>query len=192
MDMSLFGVGGMTGSQTENAGSPTQWDITEDDMAELPDPDSADEAPEDERETGSRSGVNKGNSAHGCTGAHPGNLKPATQPIHEVKKRKATNDFAEIAQAEELSRQKDFELRKARISKKCAKEITKQADIAYKVLKLKDKAEQRRDRAERLRLFELHESRGMGGIGHPANPVMQDMSGTSSLDSFSFLPHASI
>jgi hypothetical protein len=193
MDMSTFtdGLGAASEEeQEEAAGSPTRWGI-ENDESELP---SNDEA--DEREDGEEDGkpdsdkgkkkcsmMNKEVSKLGRTGAMPGKSKPATRPAKETKKKRKADEFADIAEAEELTRQRQLELARAKVE---AKQATKQAEYAYKMQKMLDKKERRQEkneeRAEKMRFLRLREERGLGmGIPTGIHTATSGGSGRSSL-----------
>jgi len=57
-------------------------------------------------------------------------------------------DFAEVAEAEAVTRQKELELAKATVDKDRAKLEVKAAETAYKMQKLQDKIAKRKERAE--------------------------------------------
>lgn len=101
---------------------------------------------------------------NGKTAARPGKSKPASRTLKEQRKKRKFEDFAEVAEAEELTRQKELELAKARMDKEKAKAEVKAAESAYKLQKLKDKMEQRKEKAEeraaKLRLLEYRQSQG--------------------------------
>ena len=204
MDMSTFtdGLGAASEEEGEEeaAGSPTQWGI-ENDESELPSNDEADGGEDGEdggkpdkgkgKEQGSM--MNKEVPKLGRTGAKPGKSKPATRPAKENKKKRKADEFADIAEAEELTRQWQLELARAKVE---AKQATKQAEYAYKMQKMLDKKERRKEkneeRAEKMRLLWLREERGlgMGGMGIPAvGTGMHTATSRSGGSSLSLTPH---
>jgi len=56
------------------------------------------------------SAMNKEVPKLGRTGAKPGKSKPATRPAKESKRKCKADEFADIAEAEELTRQQQLEL----------------------------------------------------------------------------------
>ncbi|KIM82048.1 hypothetical protein PILCRDRAFT_8279 [Piloderma croceum F 1598] len=166
MDMSTFtdGPGAASEEEEEEAvGSPTQWGI-ENDESELPSDDEADEGEdgEDGGKPDKGKGKEKGFTMNGevpklgRTGAMPGKSKLATRPAKENKKKRKADEFADIAEAEELTRQRQLELARAKVE---AKQATKQAEYAYKMQKMLDKKERRQEkneeRAEKMRFLRL-------------------------------------
>jgi len=169
MDMSTFtdGLGAASEEEEEEVavGSSMQWGI-ENDESELPSNNEADEGEDGEdggkpekgkgKEKGSM--MNKEIPKLGRTGAMPGKSKLATQPAKENKKKRKADEFADIAEAEELTRQRQLELARAKVE---AKQATKQAEYAYKTQKMLDKKERRKEkneeRAEKMRLLRLRE-----------------------------------
>jgi hypothetical protein len=190
MDMSTFtdGPGAVSEEEEEEAaGSPTQWGI-ENDESELPSDDEADEG-EDGGKPDKGKGKEKGSTMNGevpklgRTGAMPGKSKPATRPAKENKKKRKADEFADIAEAEELTRQRQLELARAKVE---AKQATKQAEYAYKMQKMLDKKERRQEkneeRAEKMRFLRLREERGLGmGIPSGIHAATSGGSGRSSL-----------
>jgi len=102
----------------------------------------------------------------GHTGAMPGKSKPATRPAKENKKKRKADEFADITEAEELTRQCQLERARAKVE---AKQATKQAEYAYKMQKMLDKKERRKEknkeRAEKMHLLRLQEEQGLGMVG---------------------------
>jgi len=82
--------------------------------------------------------VNKEVSKLGWTGAEPGNSRLATQQVKENKRKCKVDKFTDIAEAEELTRQRQVELAKMKVE---AKQATEQAEYAYKMQKMVDKME---------------------------------------------------
>ncbi|KIM92142.1 hypothetical protein PILCRDRAFT_249 [Piloderma croceum F 1598] len=132
MDMSMFmdGLGAASEEEEEEAaGSPTQWGI-ENDESELLSNDEADEGEDGEdggkpdkgkgKEKGSI--MNKEVPKLGCTSAMPGKSKLATWPAKENKKKHKADEFADITEAEELTKQHQLELARAKVE---AKQATK-------------------------------------------------------------------
>ncbi|KIM78692.1 hypothetical protein PILCRDRAFT_10917 [Piloderma croceum F 1598] len=193
MDMSTFtdGPGAASEEEEEEAvGSPTQWGI-ENDESELPSDDEADEGEdgEDAGKPDKGKGKEKGSTMNrevpklGRTGAMPGKSKPATRPAKENKKKRKADEFADIAEAEESTRQHQLELARAKVE---AKQAMKQAEYAYKMQKMLDKKERRQEkneeRAEKMRFLRLREERGLGmGIPAGIHAATSGRSGRSSL-----------
>jgi hypothetical protein len=172
MDMSIFGAVSDhneqeeegEGEEEEEAGSPTRWGIENDDMGLLSDDEGANEGgSEDGGKPEKAVMANKEVSKLGRTGAKPGNSRPATRPVKENKRKRKIDKFTDIAEAEELTRQRQLELAKAKVE---AKQATKQAEYAYKMQKMEDKMERRKqkneERAAKMHLLRLREERGMG------------------------------
>ncbi|KIM72023.1 hypothetical protein PILCRDRAFT_16506 [Piloderma croceum F 1598] len=193
MDMSTFtdGPGAASEEEEEEAlGSPTQWGI-ENDESELPSDDEADEGEdgEDGGKPNKGKGKEKGSTMNGevpklgRTGTMPGKSKLATRPAKENKKKRKADEFADIAEAEELTRQRQLELARAKVE---AKQATKQAEYAYKMQKMLDKKERRQEkneeRAEKMHFLRLREERGLGmGIPTGIHAATSGGSGGSSL-----------
>jgi len=85
---------------------------------------------------------------NGKTAARPGKSKPAGRAPKEQRKKRKLEDFAEVAEAEEVTHQKELELAKATVEKDRAKLDVKAAETAYKMQKLQDKIAKRKERAE--------------------------------------------
>ena len=66
----------------------------------------------------------------GQTGARPGSFQLATQPTKENKKKHKVDVFANVVEAEEVTRQKELDLAKAKVEVQQARMATKQAEIA--------------------------------------------------------------
>ena len=82
------------------------------------------------------------------TGTRPGTSKPATHTPKEWTKKRKVTDFVELAGAEEMTRQKELEVAKARAEVDKAKLEARKAETAYKTQKLADKAAKRKERAD--------------------------------------------
>ena len=205
MDMSTFtdGLGAASEEEEEEvAGSPTQWGI-ENDESELPSNDEADEGEngEDGGKLNKGKGKEKGSMMNeevpklGRTGAMPGESKSATQPAKENKKKRKADESADIAEAEELTRQRQLELARAKVE---AKQATKQAEYAYKMQKMLDKKERHKEknkeRAEKMRFLRLREERGLGmGIPTGIHVATSRFGGSSlSLTSHNTSIHSSL
>jgi hypothetical protein len=155
MDMSIFtdGPGAASDRNDEygrEAASPTRWGI-EDEGAGLPI--EGEEANEHEvsEDSGKPDRCNKGQddtankqvAKLGRTGTKLGNSRPATRrPVKENKKRKV-DKFADIAEAEQLTRRRQLELAKMKVE---AKQATKQTEYTYKMQKMLDRKERRQER----------------------------------------------
>ena len=113
---------------------------------------------------------------NGKTATRPGKSKPAGRAPKERRKKRKLEDFAEVAEAEEVTRQKELELAKATVDKDRAKLDVKAAETAYKMQKLQDKIAKRKERAEekatKLRLLEFRQTHGfmMSGVAAPPKP----------------------
>jgi hypothetical protein len=111
----------------------------------------------------------------GKTAARPGKSKPADRGVKEQKKKRKLEDFAEIAEAEEVTRQKELDLAKATVEKDRAKLEAKAAETAYKMQKLQDKIAKRKERAEekatKLRLLEYRQTHGFTMSGPMVPPA---------------------
>lgn len=112
------------------------------------------------------------NLAIGRTSAKPGNSRPAERPTKEKTKRKA-DDFAGIAEAEEVTKQTQLDVQRVKFETKKAKLSMEETKIAYKMEKLKHREarrqEKKEERAIKLRIFHQREQQGMGGM-HPVTP----------------------
>lgn len=106
----------------------------------------------------------------GKTAAHPGTSMPATKAPKENKKKPKLEEFAEIASAEELIRQKELDLAKARAEVKKVKMKVKTTEMAHKTQKLADKAVQQKEKADKkaikLCLFKLSQHKIHSGYNH--------------------------
>jgi hypothetical protein len=113
---------------------------------------------------------------NGKTAARPGKSKPAGRAPKEQKKKRKLEDFAEVAEAEEVTRQKELEFAKATVEKDRVKLEVKAAETAYKMQKLQDKIAKRKERAEekatKLRLLEFRQAHGFTTPGVAAPPKL--------------------
>ena len=145
IDMDMFGGGsnaeGNASPQSGNDGVP--GDVTSDD-----------DDRDDRGTQGTDGGLNKGGTdsvaskSAGKTAARPGTSKLVTRAPKETKKKRKLEEFAEIASAEELTRQKKLDLARARAEEKKAKMEAKTAEIAYKTQKLAEKVARRKEKAD--------------------------------------------
>ena len=108
-----------------------------------------------------------------------------TWPVKENKRKCKAGHCSNITGVEELTRQRQLELAKAKVE---AKQATKQAEYAYKMQKMLDKNERCKERiqerAEKMCLLQLCEEQGMG------ISLCNGMSGMCTIGSNSFLtPH---
>ena len=183
MNMTSF-LDGPDRLDDDEIGSPTRWGIADEDSVDSDEGDGSD----DGRQTKGKdeAGASRKEAKLGRTGARPGSSRPATRPTKENKKRKV-DAFADVAEAEEITRQKQLDLAKAKVEAQKAKMATKQAEIAYKTQKMADRTERwrekNRERAAKLHLLQLREQRGMGSTNHPTNfgDLHAAASGSSSL-----------
>jgi hypothetical protein len=187
IDIDIFG-GGNNGEGNESTQSGN------DDG--LGDPTSDDDDRDDGGTRGTDSGPNEGGAdsvasvrskSAGKTAARPGTSKPVTRAPKESKKKRKLEEFVEIASAEELTRQKELDLARARAEEKKAKMEAKTAEMEYKTQKLAEKAARRKEKADekavKLRLFELSQHRIPSGYNHspPFSSQPPFMPGSASL-----------
>jgi len=164
IDMDMFGEGSNAeGNESPQSGNDDlPGDLTSDDA---------------DREDGSMwkgGGTNSVASVRsksaGKTAACPGTSKPATRAPKENKKKWKLEEFVEIASAEELMRQKELDLARARAEENKAKMEAKTAEMAYKAQKLAEKAARQKEKADKkaikLRLFELSQHKIQSGYNH--------------------------
>jgi len=117
----------------------------------LSDPTSDDDDRDDGGSRVTDSGLNESGTdfiaskSAGKTAARPGTSKPATRAPKESKKWKL-EEFAEIASTEELMRQKELYLARARAEEKKVRMEVKTAEMAYKTQKLAEKAAQQKEK----------------------------------------------
>lgn len=116
---------------------------------------------------------NEAKKSTGKTAARPGSSKPATRTPKENKKKRKMDEFVEIAGAEEVTRQKELDLARARAEEKKAKMEAKTAEMTYKTQKLAEKSARRKEKAEekatKLRLLEIRQRTGTAaGITNPS------------------------
>ena len=165
MDMSIFTDGrGAASDHNDEEGGEEANSLNDDN--ELQSDDGGDESEDselDKRKGKETDGMaNKEVAKLGRTGAKPGNSRPTARPVKEKPKKRKADEFANIAEAEELTRQKQLELARAKVE---AKQAMKEAEYAYKMQKIVERRERRKardeERAERLRLLRLREERGM-------------------------------
>jgi hypothetical protein len=108
------------------------------------------------------------------TAARSGKSKPAGRVPKEQKKKRKLEDFAEVAEAEEVTHQKELELAKAMVDKDRAKLEVKAVEMAYKMQKLQDKSAKRKERAkEKASKLCLLEYRQAQGFTMPSIPALQ-------------------
>lgn len=104
----------------------------------------------------------------GRTSAKPGNSRPAERPTKSSTKKRKADEFATIAEAEEITKQSQLDVQKVRIETKKAKLSVEEMKLAYKMEKLRQKEarrqEKREERAIRLRILQQREQQGLGGI----------------------------
>ncbi|KIM77328.1 hypothetical protein PILCRDRAFT_12146 [Piloderma croceum F 1598] len=169
------------------------------DESELPSNDEADEG--EDGEDGGKPDKGKGKEKDsmmnkevpklGHTGAMPGKSKPATWPAKKNKKKHKADEFADITEAEELTRQHQLELARAKFE---AKQAMKQAEYAYKMQNMLDKKERHKEkneeRAKKMHLLWLREEQGLGMVGMGI-PTGMHAAGTSrsSISSLSLTLH---
>jgi len=158
----------------DGIGSPTRWGIVDDDSVDS-DENMGGDGSDDGRQTQGKdkAGTSSKEAAKlGRTGARPGSSRPATRPTKENKKKRKV-EFADVVEAEEVTRQKGLDLAKAKVEAQQARMATKQAEIAYKTLKMTDRTERwrekNRERTMKLHLLQLREQRGMGSTDHPTH-----------------------
>jgi hypothetical protein len=170
-DMSSF-LDGADRNDDDRVGSPTPWGIVEEDMDLPADGDDADEGKlkwRQQQEEQSRSQRHGDIRSFQTRSNRPGNSKPAMRPTKDNKKPKA-DEFADIVEAEEVTRQKQLDLAKAKIETKWAKAEAKKAELVYKTQRMVDRSERRKEKAqERAAKIQLREERGMGIMGRPIN-----------------------
>jgi hypothetical protein len=129
MDMSVFTDGPAATSDRNQeeveveeveAGSPTRWGMVNGDES-LPSGDD-EGGSEDGGGLGpdNRPGKNNKVAKLGRTGAKPGSSRPATRPVKENQRKRKVDDFSNIAEAEELTRQRQLELAKAKVEAKAS------------------------------------------------------------------------
>jgi hypothetical protein len=103
-----------------------------------------------------------GNSATDIDAICPGKSKSTSHAPKEQKKKRKLEDLAEVAEAEEVTCQKELELAKATVDKDRAKLKVKAAETAYKMQKLQDKIAKRKERAKekasKLCLLKYHQT----------------------------------
>jgi len=195
MDMSVFTDGPAATSDRNQeeveveeveAGSPTRWGMVNGDES-LPSGDD-EGGSEDGGGLGpdNRPGKNNKVAKLGRTGAKPGSSRPVTRPVKENKRKRKADDFSDIAEAEELTRQRQLELAKAKVE---AKQATKQAEYAYKMQKMLDRKERRKERiqerVEKMHMLQLRAERGMGtGLPNGTGSGMPGMHTITSSSSF--------
>jgi hypothetical protein len=164
IDMDMFGGG----SNAEGNESPQSGNDDLPGDPTLDDDDREDGGMQNEGGTDSVALVRS--KSAGKTAAHPGTSKPATRAPKENKKKRKLEEFAEIASAEELTRQKELDLARARAEEKKAKMEVKTAEMAYKTQKLAEKTARQKEKADekavKLRLFELSQHKIQSGYNH--------------------------
>lgn len=102
----------------------------------------------------------KGKSKGGKTSARPGTSRPAAS---ENPKKRKMDEFAELAAAEEKTRQSELNVQKEQIEERKTKLQAKKADTDYKHQKLVYKQE--KERNKRLMLEMMKARMGGGGSG---------------------------
>ena len=158
INMNSFVMG--DGGETQNEQTSTDVDVDEDNLED-----------DDGSGKGTTKSMNKSvTETSWKTGTRPGTSKPATcTPKERTKKRKVT-DFVELAGAEEMTRQKELKVAKARAEVDKAKLEARKAETAYKTQKLADKAAKRKERAKekamKLQLLVLHQQQGSSTSGY--------------------------
>jgi hypothetical protein len=167
----------------DGIGSPTRWGIADEDSVDSDEGDRSDDGRQTKGKDGA--GASSKEAKLGRTGARPGSSRPATWPTKENKKKRKVDVFADVAEAEEVTRQKELDLAKAKVDTQQAKMATKQAEIVYKTQKMADRMERwrekNRERAAKLHLLQLCEQRGMGSTNHPTGGMHAAVSGSGSL-----------
>jgi len=142
MDMSIFTDGrGAASDRNDEEGGEEANSLNND--TELQSDDRGEES-EDSDKLDKRKGkemdgmANKEVAKLGRTGAKPGNSRPTARPVKEKTKKRKANEFTDIAEAEELTQQRQLELARAKVE---ARKAMKEAEYTYKMQKILDKRE---------------------------------------------------
>lgn len=107
-----------------------------------------------------------------------GTSKPATRPLKNPAKRQKKDEFAEIAQAEEITRQKELDLAKARIEKDTTRAKAKLAKIELQKEKLAYARERRREKM-RTHLTTMEGTSRQHGLHFSHSPMQSTPSSPS-------------
>ncbi|KAG1798342.1 hypothetical protein EV424DRAFT_1352573 [Suillus variegatus] len=87
------------------------------------------------------------------TGPQPGISKPATRAPKNTVKKPKKDEFVELVQAEEMTRQKELDLAKAKAEKDTIQAKIKLAKVELEKEKLADARERRHEKAERRQQY---------------------------------------
>jgi hypothetical protein len=98
--------------------------------------------------TSGGSKVEMEDAGNGRTGAKPGILRPVSRAPKNTMKKQKKDEFAEIAQAEEVTQQKELDLLKAKAVKETVKAKAKLAKLELEKQKLADARERRQQKME--------------------------------------------